>query len=204
VLLRALAHVMLVAVLGGSMAACTDDEEPVRQVEVNPTQIDEFVATSVSVQREAFCDRVADDAVTAAVGEVGSTRQHDSGERVRIVPGVRDRVHEYGCTYTGTGGDVARAWVLAPPVTRAQARALVVGVRRTAGCRVLDGHDFGSPATGALCTTRGRAEASYRGLFGDAWLTCSVTDGGRTKLSREQLLRKAGDWCVQLATAAAG
>jgi hypothetical protein len=99
---------------------------------------------------------------------------------------------------------VARAWVFAPPVTRTQASVLVVGVRRTAGCRVLDGHGFGSPALGALCTTRGRADASYRGLFGDAWLTCSVADGGREKLSREQLLRRAGDWCVQVATAAAG
>jgi hypothetical protein len=97
VLLRDLAPVLLVAVLGGSLAACSDEKEPVRQVEVNPTQIDEFVATSVSVQRVSFCDRVADEAVVAAVGEVGSRRQHDSGQRVRIVPGVRDRVHEYGC-----------------------------------------------------------------------------------------------------------
>ena len=157
---RVLACVALVALLGASLAACTSDDEPVRQVEVNPTQIDDFVATSVSVQREAFCERVADEAVDAAVGEVATTHHHESGERAPVVPGIRDRVHEYGCMFTGTAGDVARAWVFAPPVTQAQADALVADVRRTAGCQALEGHGFGSPATGAVCTTRGGAFAS--------------------------------------------
>ena len=54
-----------------------------------------------------------------------------------------------------------------------------------------------------LCVAGSRKEAAYRGLFVDAWLSCSVTDGGREKLSEKALLTKAGDWCVQVATATA-
>ena len=41
-------------------------------------------------------------------------------------------------------------------------------------------------------------EASYRGLFGDAWLACSLTAPGE----RDAVLEKAGAWCVAAARAA--
>lgn len=200
---RLLAAMLVAALLGGSLAACTDDE-PVEQVEVNPTPINAFAAEQVRVGRVSFCSRVSDAAVIAAVGEVATTRHYGNGERATIVPGVRDVAHEYSCSFVGRGGDVARAWVFVPQVTPAQARALVRDVRRTPGCRLLPGHDFGSPGTGSVCTTRGRTEAAYRGLFVDAWLSCSVTDGGRRKLTRAELLQRTGDWCVQVATASSG
>ena len=161
------------------------------------------MADSVQVTRASFCSRIADEAVTAAVGQVASTDHYGNGERARLTTRVRDVAHEYNCTFVGSSGDLARAWVFVPRVTRAQARALVSGVRRQRGCRLLDGHSFGSPGTGSLCVTGNRREAAYRGLFVDAWLSCSITDGGREKLSEKALLKKAGDWCVQAATAAA-
>jgi hypothetical protein len=151
----------------------------------------------------SFCSRLADDAVEAAIGTVASTRHYGNGERARLTGGVRDVAHEYNCTFVGSSGDVARAWVFVPRVTRAQARALVGGVRRQAGCRLIDGQSFGSPGTGSICVRGSRTEAAYRGLFVDAWLSCSVTDGGREKISEKSLLKKTGDWCVQAATATA-
>jgi len=200
---RPLLPLLLAVVVALSLAGCSDPHEPERQVEVNPTPIDAFVADAVQVSRASFCSRIADGAVTAAVGDLASTRHYGNGERARVASGVRDVAHEYNCTFVGSTGDVARAWVFVPRVTRSQARALVAGVRRRAGCRLLDGYSFGSPGTGSLCVSSGRKEAAYRGLFVDAWLTCSVTDGGREKLAEKALLKKAGDWCVQVATATA-
>jgi hypothetical protein len=203
VLLRPLLALILATVIGLSLAGCSGKDKPIRQVEVNPTPIDAFVADSVQVSRATFCSRIADDAVTAAVGEVASTHHYGNGERARVSKGIRDVAHEYNCTFVGSTGDVARAWVFVPRVTRSQARALVAGVRRKAGCSLVDAHSFGSPATGSLCVSGGGKEAAYRGLFVDAWLSCSITDRGREKLSDEALLKKAGDWCVQIATATA-
>jgi hypothetical protein len=203
VLLRPLVALLVATVVSLSLAGCSDDDEPERQVEVNPTPIDAFVADSVQVTRASFCSRIADGAVEAAIGEVASTRHYGNGERARVTTRVRDVAHEYNCTFVGSSGDVARAWVFVPRVTRAQARALIADVRRLKGCRLLDGQSFGSPSTGSICVRGGRKEAAYRGLFVDAWLSCSVSDGGREKLSENALLKKTGDWCVQAATAAA-
>jgi hypothetical protein len=203
VLLRPLLVLLLAMVTALAAAGCSGDDEPERQVEVNPTPIDKFLPDSVHVSRASFCSRIADEAVTAAIGQVASTRHYGNGERAQVSGGVRDVAHEYNCTYVGSSGDTARAWVFVPRVTRAQARALVRGVRRQAGCRLVDGHSFGSPGTGSICVRGGRTEAAYRGLFVDAWLSCSVTDGGPQRLARNALLKKAGDWCVQAATATA-
>jgi hypothetical protein len=202
VLLRSLLALLVTIATALSAAGCSGDDEPERKVEVNPTPIDTFVSDAVQVSRASFCSRIAAEAVTAAIGEVASTRHYGNGERARVTGRVRDVAHEYNCTFVGTSGDVARAWIFVPRVTRAQARALVRDVRRSRGCRLLDGHSFGSPGTGSICTHGGRREAAYRGLFVDAWLTCSVTDGGREKLSEKALLTKVGNWCVQAATAA--
>lgn len=192
---------LLAVLLGSSLTACSDDEEPVRQAEVAPTPITGFTADQVRVRRVSFCERVSDEAVAAAVGDLAATRHYGNGEPARL--GARsDVAHEWGCVFVGTGGDQARAWVFVPPVTPAQAQGLVRAVGRTPGCTPVDGQDFGAPGTGSVCVRKGVSEAAYRGLFGDAWLTCTVTDGGRQRLSRTALLQRAGDWCVQAATAA--
>lgn len=201
--LRRLVALLLAAALGTSLVACSgDDDDPVRQVEVDPTPIEAFAADTVRVARASFCEQVADEAVVAAVGEVRATRHYGNGERARFPGGVVDVSHEWACVFVGRGGDVARAWVFVPPVTPGQARGLVADVRRTRGCRVVDAHDFGTPSAGAVCVRDGRAEASYRGLFGDAWLACSLTDGGRREPATAALVKRAGEWCVQAATAA--
>ena len=41
---------------------------------------------------------------------------------------------------------------------------------------------------------------TYQGLFGDAWLSCSVTTPARNP---QNLLARTGTWCVSVAQAAA-
>jgi hypothetical protein len=86
-----------------------------------------------------------------------------------------------------------------PRVTRAQAQALVADVKKAKGCRVVDGKSFGTPGIGSVCTTPAGTEAAYRGLFTDAWFSCSVT---AKDLDEPTLLKQAGQWCVSSATAA--
>lgn len=191
---------LLAALLGGPLAACTPDQQA-PPAEPEPTPIGEFEGTALELSPAPFCERVAAAAVEAAVGGEAREAHYVSGDRVRLAPGVRDIAHENGCAWTGAG-DTARAWVFVPPVTVAQARSLSRRAAREEGCRRLTGHRFGSPATGTVCRAGDATEASYRGLFGDVWLGCSLTDGGEP-MPRAELLRRAGDWCVAVAGAAA-
>ena len=170
-----------------------------REPAAEPTPITAFDSASAALTRDDFCDRIPDEAVTAAVGQVASTDHYGNGERKTITAGVTDVAHEFSCTFPGDSGAIARAWVFAPRITRGQAKALVAEVRRARGCRVVDGHAFGTPGTGSVCTTRDGTEATYRGLFTDAWFSCSVT---AEDLDEPTLLEQAGQWCVSSATAA--
>jgi hypothetical protein len=89
---------------------------------------------------------------------------------------------------------VAEAWVFVPPVTRERAADLV----RT-GCRGVQDPAFGEPST--ICRTQadGLATYTFRGLFGDAWLTCRLVVGA----DQEETLDRADRWCAAVATGAA-
>ena len=182
--------------------ACTGDggdsgsgKEPAAE----PTPITAFDATTAALTRDDFCDRIPDEAVAAAVGEVATTDHYGNGERKTVTKGVTDVAHEFNCTFTGESGAIARAWVFVPRVTPDQAKALVADVKKSKGCRAVDGESFGTPATGSVCTTPDGTEAAYRGLFTDAWFSCSVT---AKDLDEPTLLEQAGQWCVSTATAA--
>ena len=48
------------------------------------------------------------------------------------------------------------------------------------------------------CADDGAVVASYRGLFGDAWLSCSVEPAGPD----DGLVERTGRWCVTVLQAA--
>jgi len=192
---------LLAVLLGVTLAGCSDDDSGKDEPTLRLTRITKFDATSVQPLRQDFCDSVPEAAVEAVVGDVDSVDAYANGEAHRITGRVTDVAHEFSCTWVGDRGDVARAWIFAPRVTGDQALALVRAAERAPGCQAIDGHDFGTPSTGALCTVRGGRAASYRGLFVDTWLVCSLTDR-RRQLTEERLLDRAGKWCVQAATAA--
>lgn len=197
---RTLALPLAVALLGGAGACTSDDPAPAPRVE--PVPFRDFDGRSLELSSGPFCDRVDAGAVESAVGSGATAGHWRSGDTIRVTGKERDVAHENGCQWTGSGGDVARAWTFVPPVTVTQARSLVRDARRAKGCTPVTAHGFGAPATGTVCTTADGREAAYRGLFGDVWLICAVIDGGGERLGRTQLLERAGDWCVAAATAA--
>ena len=126
-----------------------------------------------------------------------------NGDRERLPDGTRDRVQEYGCRWTAADGSQASAWVFAPPVTPTEAGALSRDVVRDgygAACRPAPGAaDFGAPGAAATCTLdTGNSLVERAGLFGDAWLTCSLSAPG----DPADLPARASEWCVQVVEAA--
>lgn len=160
----------------------------------------EVDTTALVVARAGFCDAVPAEAVTEALGgEPTSANAYANGERARLADDVDDVAHEFGCVWSGPGTEV-RAWVFAPPVSPADARALRRAADRQEGCRTRpDAARFGEPTTASVCRSPEGPVASYRGLFGDAWLACSVAGGG----SREDAAARADRWCAAVALAAA-
>lgn len=164
------------------------------------TSLAEFDASKAVVQRVPFCDRVHPEAVREALGGEGTLTAYGNGESTTTLPGGADVAHEYGCVFSGPGGVQARGWLFVPPVTAARARELV-RTAVTSGCTAQAGAEpYGDPSVAVLCTSRNGSTLSFRGLFGDAWLACSLTDPGR--VTPEELLETTGRWCVAVAQAA--
>lgn len=196
------------AALAGVLLALTGctDEEPEESSSSPTEQATPLTAVDtreVAVVRDAFCDRISGSAVEAAVGgEVAAMSTYDNGEPVTLADGSRDVAHEFGCEYRAGDRSTARAWVFAPPVTPDRADELVASAEAERGCRV-DGAApaFGRPSVALVCTRGDVVEASYRGLFGDAWLTCTVEVAAGSVDDRD-LLARTGRWCVAALEAA--
>jgi hypothetical protein len=104
---------------------------------------------------------------------------------------------------------VARSWVFVPPVTPARAAQLAAAARRMPDCASISAAKFGAPAVGTLCHGGERTTVTYRGLFGDAWLACSLDapitpdkPAGASGAADKALVARAGIWCVRVATTA--
>ena len=178
---------------------------PPDEQETTSTPLASFDTTDLAILRTAFCDRVADAAVEEALGGApDEANAYGNGDQARLAPGLRDRAHEYGCSWTADG-TTAAAWVYAPPVPRVGANELLRRARAGKGCEpVTAAPAYGQPSAGLVCTRPRRSEITFRGLFGDAWLVCSlrlasVSAGEIT----HQAVDRAGRWCVAAARAAA-
>ncbi|MBB6626844.1 hypothetical protein H5V45_05875 [Nocardioides sp. KIGAM211] len=203
----------LTALLLLGATACTDDapKAPAAAPSDPATPLEDLDTGSLVIVRDAFCDRVSPAEVEAVLGaEVDTSTSYDNGQPAQLSDRVKDVAHEFGCTWTATDGTVGRAWVFAPPVTPARARLLVKAAPDEAGdgcTRAGDAADFGAPSVAVVCDGPKRHEASFHGLFGDAWLSCSLTlpaDGaGAGSTDRQALLDRTGTWCVDVAQAAA-
>jgi len=181
-----------VLMTGGSSA-------PAKPPAYSGTALRDFDSSSVTIARGAFCDRLPSAAVSAALGTGAKVaRGYDSGQRASVGAGSSDVMHEYGCTYAA-GPAQAHAWVFAPPVSESQAHTMIGSLDK--GCqRPKSAAAFGSPTMATVCGTTART-ATYRGLFGDAWLSCSLTLP-KGKVDETALVDRAGRWCVAVAQAA--
>jgi len=190
--------VALVALLL-TAAGCSSGSEPSAQSSagpssVAPTPLSELRTDTMTVARTAFCARVAPGAVEDALGATpDSSDSWANGDRARLTDGpggVTDVAHEFGCRWAAADGTTASAWVFAPPVTPGQAGRLRRAAATAPGCHPVPGApDFGSPSVAVRCAD---GTTSFHGLFGDAWLSCSLGAD----------LERVSRWCVAVAEAA--
>jgi hypothetical protein len=194
-----------VALLAGTLLAGCGGGDAAPPGPPKPTPLASYDGTVAHVRRISFCSRIPDAAVADAVGTKATTAHYGNGEHL---PGSEDVSHEYGCVFNGAD-HVARSWVFVPPVTPARAGELAAAARAMPGCTEVPAAKFGSPAVGTLCHGGGQTTVTYRGLFGDAWLACSLAAptaadqaAGAAATADQELVTKAGTWCVQVATTA--
>jgi hypothetical protein len=138
---------------------------------------------TMAVARAPFCDRVPAADLTAALGTAPTAASSTSPGKAS--PVRRQVADEDGCAWSA-GSATAAAWVFAPPVTVAWSRELT-GVPH--GCTPLTGVTYGSPSTAYACD----GVSTLAGLFGDAWLTCTLASTD---------VEAVGRWCVAVARAA--
>lgn len=197
----------LTAVLLTGATACTDDspKAPAAAPSDPATPLADLDTSSLVIVRDAFCERVSPAEVQTVLGAaVDSSTSYENGQPAQLSETVEDVAHEYGCTWTASDGTVGRAWVFAPPVTPERARLLVRQAPSEAGngcTRVRGAAAFGSPTVAVVCDRPHHQEVSFHGLFGDAWLSCSLALP--TSGDRQALVERAGTWCVDVAEAAA-
>jgi hypothetical protein len=167
------------------------------------TPLEDVDTLTLVVPRQGFCDRVDEREIEAALGAAADEMSgYENGDEV-VLGEVTDVAHEYGCRWALDDGTEARAWVFAPPVDRDRARRLVREASRADGCSPVDGPAYGDPSLALRCSDGPATSTSYRGLFGDAWLTCELVAPTPSD-SPEVLLARAGAWCGAVARGAAG
>lgn len=185
-----------------------DDDAPAARYppeDYESTALADYDTSVVALSRAPFCGRIPEEAFTEALpGDVGWTvTAYRNGQAAEMAPGLEDVAHEYGCRVEGAGlvsGEV-RAWLFAPPVTRSRAADLISEAAGRGSCkRQAQAPAYGEPSVALICPAGDRRWASFRGLFGDAWLACSMS--ARATVGDKELLDRAGRWCVAVAQAA--
>lgn len=202
VLRALLLSALLTLVPVGIGVVVADDATPTRPpVAYTGTDLADFDTTAAVVQRVPFCELMPTGAIKAALGADADLTSYGNGDESEALPGG-DVAHEYGCRFA-TGEDApgeARAWVFAPPVGADRAQGLITAASTKACKAQAQAPAYGTPSVALVCTAGDLRTASYRGLFGDAWLACSLTlPAGVTEAD---LVARAGRWCVAVAVAA--
>jgi hypothetical protein len=199
--------VTVLLVLGGVLLLGGDDDsapgdDAAPSAPFTATALADADTSGVVVTRGPFCDRVDARVVEAVLGSAPQPQSWANGDQVDLGNGSPDVVHEFGCAYADPAAGEARAWVFAPPVDATRAAQLARSAGKAAGCTPGTGPAFGSPTLALSCAAvDGTVRASYRGLFGDAWVVCEVT---RPAGADWDPVDRAGRWCVGVLDALSG
>lgn len=165
-------------------------------------ELDPSGATSaLPVARGPFCDDVDPREVAAALGgDPVDATSWQNGDPIPLRQGTLDVGHEFGCSWTGTDGSVVSAWVFAPPVDATRAAELAQQSDLGRCSAPSPAPAFGTSGTRLDCVGQGTGYAAYRGLFGDAWLTCRVeappADPAAAPLDPTGLEDRTDRWCA--------
>lgn len=197
----AVAAVALLLAVSATATGCSggSDEPEAGPTTTTPTPLSDFESSGLTVTRSAFCAQVAPAAVEDALGGASdSSDEWVNGDRAELTDEVTDVAHEFGCRWVAADGTTATGWVFAPPVTPKRADQLRAAAAKAPGCRtVTDAPPYGARSVAVRCED---GTTAFHGLFGDAWLSCSVRVGS----AGDADLGVVGRWCVSVAQAAAG
>lgn len=187
---RALAVASLASVVAVSAGVAVSSPPTVAPAPLSHS-LAELDTLTMAVTRAPFCDWITPADVAATVGSTTPTATSwRNGETVAL-SGTADVANEHGCRWTD-GPRSASAWIFAPPVTVAEAEALITAAKAVKGCMPLAGAPaFGSPSIALTCGDT----VSFRGLYGDAWLVCTVSGPVPTATAL------APRWCASVALA---
>lgn len=195
----------LVVVLVGTFVRSPAPAAPQEPAATPLPRLSRLDTLSLTGRRAPFCADIDPAAVVAAIG-TGTITASDyaNGERTALTDTITDVAHEFGCTWQTADGARVRAWVFAPPVTPSMAGDLEQEARDEPGCdRLTDAASFGRSSAGLMCRTPRGPTASYRGLLGDAWVTCALVLPDRPD-RREETATRIGPWCAAVAVAVSG
>lgn len=175
------------------LAGCSDEAIPDRsagEATDEPTLLADYDTTGVVLTRGDFCDRVAEPAITAALGR----QEADPGAKSRSwqpgsrLPGGRDISNEFGCSWK-RGSMRARAWVFAPPVTPQRAGDFAEESIGPLCRRLRTAPDLGESGLALSCAADGGAGSiRLSGLLDDAWVGCEISGTDDVDV--------VGAWCV--------
>lgn len=175
---------------------------PAARPSPSPTPVRDVDLTGLPIPRGPVCPLLDKKAIAQALGaKVVRTSQYGNGDRAELVPGVRDVAHEYSCSFYAADGGLARIWVFAAPVDKADARSLVQDVTHAKGCReVASRPTFGAPSVTTACPApEGSGTAiTMHGLFDDAWFSCELARP-QASGSTTAAVRRTERWCVRVA-----
>jgi hypothetical protein len=209
------------------LTGCTSDTDapdgagptPTTASSAGPSAVEPDLSR-VTVPRTDVCGLLAEEGVERALdGPVADTAHYDNGEPFEVAPGRVDISHEYGCVFEGADATVARTWIFARPVRKAEGRRLVRRARRERGCAFPEPLVLATPGLTSVCEEPGHQSGRepllrvrVAGLVGDTWLTCEISEplqaaaatGSATPRPRTDTLRRAGQWCTSVVAMVSG
>lgn len=167
-------------------------EEPT----VVKTPIGKLDTASTIIPRKAFCEKVPMKAVEAALtAPVDNAKEWTNGSQGT----TGDVAQEFGCEWKSADGFAARAWVYARPVTKQYAGEVIAKTSTKALCRSPRPPKFGVPSQVQVCQLGGGVlRVRHAGLFGDAFLTCELSE---PTADFRRLRLRTGEWCVDVVKA---
>ena len=140
-----------------------------------PTTLETYDADGVAVSRAPFCDRVSPTGIEHALGPAAAShrelrqRRPDPAARRHPRPSPTSTAAS-GRPRTGRRPGMGVRPAGEPGPGRAPGRRGAVG----AAARARGRDSSGRPSVAARCRTDEGVERSWRGLFGDAWLVCTL------------------------------
>lgn len=186
------AATLLAVLLLASGCLTASPKEPV----ATATPIAKLKTADMIIPRQAFCQEVPKTAITTAIkGTVDNAREWTNGEE----GATGDVAQEFGCEWKSEAGFTARAWVYARPITKKYAGRVIAETSAHQMCHPAAPPQFGAPSQLQICQLGGGVlRVRHAGLFGDAFLTCEVSE---PTADVARLRGRADRWCVSVAQA---